>query len=317
MAIPRLLKRGLLVVVGVACVLVLVLQLRQREVAKAEPSQVPAPVAGVRAEGSLVTYPGSQVTLGAEVAGRISELRVEEKDAVRKGQVIAQLDDSEPRAALAEARARISETQAQLHQYEADLRRYQQLRAAGVVSVQAFEQARRDRDTSLARLEEARAQVLRLQRLVTKSRIVSPIDGVVISRMVHPGEIVKEGTPMVVIADLSRVRVEAEVDEYDTSRVQLGAPVTITAEGFDGESWRGTVEDIPDAVVERRLRPQDPGQPVDTRVLRIKVAFAEPTPLKLGQRVELEIGPPEQGQPPPQARSGPRGVRPASENRAR
>jgi multidrug resistance efflux pump len=92
------------------------------------------------------------------------------------------------------------------------------------------------------------------------------------------------------IADLDRLRLEVEVDEYDAGRVALGAPVRITAEGYDGQDWLGKVEDIPDAVTARRLRPQDPARPVDVRVLLVKVALQQATPLKLGQRVEVRIG---------------------------
>jgi HlyD family secretion protein len=88
---------------------------------------------------------------------------------------------------------------------------------------------------------------------------------------------------------LARVRVEAEVDEYDTARVALGARVAIIAEGYTDASWRGTIEEIPDTVVGRRIRPEDPGRPIDARVLPVKIALGEPTPLKLGQRVEVEI----------------------------
>ena len=56
-----------------------------------------------------------------------------------------------------------------------------------------------------------------------------------------------------------------------------------------GRSWRGTVEEVRDSVTPRLLEPQDPARPSDTRVLGVKVAFAEPTPLKLGTTVELEV----------------------------
>ena len=77
-------------------------------------------------------------------------------------------------------------------------------------------------------------------------------------------------------------------DEFDASRVKLGSPVTISAEGFE-PTWRGTIEEIPDSVISRRLKPQDPSKPIDTRVLLVKVALNEPAPLKLGQRVEVRI----------------------------
>lgn len=89
------------------------------------------------------------------------------------------------------------------------------------------------------------------------------------------------------LADLTRTRVEAEI-EFDVVRVALGAPVTISAEGF-GHSWSGIVEEIPDSVISRRLKPQDPSKPIDTRVLLVRVALSERSPLKLGQRVEVQI----------------------------
>jgi HlyD family secretion protein len=77
--------------------------------------------------------------------------------------------------------------------------------------------------------------------------------------------------------------------------VELGSPVTITAEGFGPAKWRGTVEEIPDSVVSRRTRPADPGRPIDARVLPVKIALTEPTPLKLGQRIDVEIASPNPG----------------------
>jgi hypothetical protein len=53
--------------------------------------------------------------------------------------------------------------------------------------------------------------------------------------------------------------------------------------------WRGRVEEIADAVAPRQTRPEDPGRPADTRILLVRIAFLEKTPLKLGQRVEVEI----------------------------
>lgn len=96
------------------------------------------------------------------------------------------------------------------------------------------------------------------------------------------------GRPLMRIADLTRTRVDAEVDEFDAAAMVAGARVTVTAEGYDTR-WAARVEEIPDAVTGRRLKPDDPGRPTDTRILLVKIAFDEPTPLKLGQRVDFEI----------------------------
>ena len=69
----------------------------------------------------------------------------------------------------------------------------------------------------------------------------------------------------------------------------MGRIARVSAEGFQGLTWRGQVDEDPDAVVGRQLRPEDTARPVDTRVLLVKIALLEPTPLKLGQRIEMEI----------------------------
>jgi HlyD family secretion protein len=132
--------------------------------------------------------------------------------------------------------------------------------------------------------------VRRLEASLGKTLITAPISGTVVDRLANQGETVTAGQGLCTLVDLTRLRLEVEVDEFDASRIELGAPVRITAEGYDGKEWRGKVEDIPDTVVSRRLRPQDPSRPVDVRVLLVKVALQEPTPLKLGQRVEVRIG---------------------------
>lgn len=242
----------------------------------------------VAAEGRIVTYPGAEVTVGSDVSGTIDRLSVEEKATVRKGDVIAVIRADDTRAALSVARARVGEADADIRLFEAEVARAKHLWQEDVGSKQAWDKAGRDLDSARARRQSAAAEVRRLEALVGKTVVTAPIDGVVIARHVHAGETIDTGEPIITIANLDRTRVEAEIDEFDTARIRLGAPVEVMAEGF-GRTWRGTIEEIPDTVVNRRIKPQDPSKPIDTRVLLVKVAFSEPTPLKLGQRVEVRI----------------------------
>ncbi|HEX7152584.1 MAG TPA: efflux RND transporter periplasmic adaptor subunit [Thermoanaerobaculia bacterium] len=242
----------------------------------------------VVAEGRLVAYPGAEVTVGSDVAGTLESLAVVEKDRVRKGQTIAIVKADDLRAALGEARARVGEAEADIRLYESEVARAKSLFHEDVGSRQAWEKAERDLDAARARRASAVAEVRRLDAVLAKTVITAPIDGVVITRHVHAGESVESGAPLLTIANLDKTRVEAEIDEYDAARVRLGGEASIAAEGYE-ESWPGTIEEIPDAVVNRRLKPQDPSKPIDTRVLLVKIAFDEKTPLKLGQRVEVRI----------------------------
>jgi RND family efflux transporter MFP subunit len=247
-----------------------------------------AEIPRIVAEGRVVTYPGSEITVGSDVAGTIERLNVDEKQTVHAGDVLAVIKADDTRAALSVARARVGEADADIRLFEAEVARAQHLFREDVGSKQAWDKADRDLDSARARRSSAGAEVRRLEALVEKTVITSPIDGIVITRHSHAGETIDVGDPIVTVADLKKVRVEAEIDEFDTARIRLGAPVAVSAEGF-GRTWRGTIEEIPDSVVNRRLNPQDPSKPIDTRVLLVKVAFAEATPLKLGQRVDVRI----------------------------
>jgi len=249
----------------------------------------PARPAQVAADGRVVTYPGGEVVVGAERAGRVVRLLVDEGDVVKKGQLLAELENDALRAALEESRARVTEAEAEARLAELTLQRREDLARERIVAAHDLDQARRDLDMARARVETARAAVARGEAQLRETRIVAPIAGTVTARHAQAGEMLEIGKRVVTLADLGRLRIEAEADEADAASLALGAPVQIRADGFPGRSWTGRVEEIPESVTLRRLKPQDPGRPTDTRVLAVKVAFAEPTPLKLGTTVELRI----------------------------
>ena len=243
----------------------------------------------IRAEGRLVTYPGGQVVVGTDVGGRLRAFPVTEKMRVKKGDLIAEIDADEQRAALAEARRRVTEADVDMKYFDTELARSERLLAASAIAAAAADRTAHDRDGARARRDVAIATAQRLATVVEKARVVSPIDGTIIWRYREAGETLAPGAELVTIADLEKTRIEAEVDEYDAGRIALGSPVTIFAEGYADASWKGRVEEIPDAVSSRRLKPQDPARPTDTRILLVKIAVGTPIPVKLGQRVEVEI----------------------------
>ena len=241
------------------------------------------------AEGRVVAYPGAEVVVGTEVAGP-------DRPADREGEVGRPRGRPDRRVELGRPAGLTCRVRRASRRGRGG---YPLLRSRGPPRPALLAKnatAPQNLDVNLRGLELARARRSaaiasrdRLDALIAKTRITAPIDGVVTARHVQAGEIAEPGTAVVTIADLNRLRIEAEVDEFDTARVALGPPVTITAEGYGPTKWRGTVEEIPDSVVGRRTRPADPGRPIDARVLPVKIALTEPTPLKLGQRIDVEI----------------------------
>jgi len=243
----------------------------------------------IRAEGRLVAYPGALVTVGTDIGGTLRSLPVFEKTPVKKGDLLAEIDAAEQKAAYAEALARMKEAEVDMKLFDVELQRARHLFATGAAAQDAVDRSEHDLAGASARKDTAAATAWRLGTIVGKTRITAPIDGVVTERLAEPGQTVSQGSALVTLCDLKRTRIEAEVDEYDAMRVALGAEATITVEGSEGRLWKGKVEEIPDTVTSRRIKPEDPGRPTDARVLPVKIALVEETPIKLGQRVEVEI----------------------------
>jgi RND family efflux transporter MFP subunit len=243
----------------------------------------------VNGEGRVAAYPGCDVVVSAEMEARIVKMLIQEKDHVKKGQLLAELSSDEYAAAVAEAQAHQAESAEEVTYLSLDRERIERLWKVRSASKELLDRTLRDLSMATARRDMWGASARRNAAILAKTRIVAPIDGVVVSRDADAGEMVlREGT-ICRIVDLSRVRVEAEIDEFDALRVPVGAQVRVTAAGNPGRDWPATVEEVPDAISQRKLKPQDPARPTDANILLAKIRFDGTTPLKLGQRVELEV----------------------------
>ena len=182
------------------------------------------PLAGrITAEGRVVAYPGAEVTVGTEVLGTIINMPALEKAAVRKGDLLVELRADDVRASLREAHFRLIEAEAGLRFCEPAPSWTESSPAPTGKAPQAADHRAEEHAAAVARRDAAKAAVDRLEAEAAKYRITAPIDGVVIARHVDPGETVTPGSPLVTIVDLSRLRVEAEVDEFDIAGVALSA----------------------------------------------------------------------------------------------
>ena len=198
------------------------------------------------------TYARSRAAVGAKIIGRITELRVDEGDSVRKGQVIAVLDSADIQAGVRRAETALLEAKARLADAEREEARQRRMVEAEVAptadldaAVTALEIARAQVGTAEAQLESSQAQ---LEYTV----LTSPIDGVVIERNVEVGEMVAPGgftsqqsTGAVVrIADPTSLEVEADINESFIARLQLGQPATIKVDAVPDQSYSGSLRQI-------------------------------------------------------------------------
>jgi membrane fusion protein (multidrug efflux system) len=179
-----------------------------------------------QAVGSLRSRQG--VVLRPEVSGRIAKLGFSDGQAVRRGQLLVQLDDTLQQAQLKQAQAQASIARTNLN-------RNRDLSGQGFVSQSAVDQ-------SAAALEVAEAQVALAQAQLARMRILAPFDAVAGIRSVDLGDYVKDGADLVNIEDLSQVWLDFRLPERFIARVKPGQAVDVTLDAIPGRRFTGKIE---------------------------------------------------------------------------
>jgi HlyD family secretion protein len=153
--------------------------------------------------------------------------------------------------------------------------------------------AAREEDKSRAESEvaRARADLGEARALLEKTTIRSPIRGVVLRKHLRTGEAVAEGVPVVTVADVSRLRVRADVDESDVARVRLGQRAYVTAAAYRGQKFWGRVVRIGQVLGRKNFRTNEPSERVDTKILEVLIEMEGRPQLPVGLRVDAFLLP--------------------------
>ena len=213
-------------------------------------------------EASGPINPVNTTEVGALVSGEILKIYVDYNSEVKKGDLLAVIDQTQILAQLAEARASLSSAKENLSSSEVSYRlakknyeRYQSLYEKGYVSQVNLEEYELAYVNAKSALNNAQASVVRAQSNVetaekdlSNTKIVSPIDGVVLTRKVSEGQTITAGfsTPelFVVAQDLTKMQIEAKVSEADIVKIQAGQAAEFTLDGYVGEKFKGTVRQV-------------------------------------------------------------------------
>lgn len=172
----------------------------------------------------------NDVMVTSETQGRIKQIFVEVGDYKQAGAVLAQVDDELKRASLVTAEVNLQKAQD-------DVKRYEQLYQDKAISEQQIETAR------LA-VRAAEAQVTTAQRLLRDTRITAPISGVVTARPASLGATIQNGTPIVNIVDISRLKVKVNLPENDVFRLHVGDRVDVSTDIYPSVTFEGRVQSV-------------------------------------------------------------------------
>jgi HlyD family secretion protein len=262
----RLLGWGLVLLVLVAGALALARLQSSRskpvvhyETAAVQRGSVAAKVTATGTLSALVT-----VQVGSQVSGRIASLSADFESVVKKGQVIATIDQSLFRAAVTQARANYDSSRAAVEHAEAQevnadkqFARAKELLAQDVMSRTDYDvaqatagSAKADVSAARANVEQAAASLAQAELNLKYTTIVSPIDGVVISRNVDVGQTVaaafQSPTLFTIAQDLTHMQVDTNVAEADVGKIRNGMAVSFTVDAYPDRSFPGVVRQVRD-----------------------------------------------------------------------
>ena len=204
----------------------------------------------------------STVTVGSQVSGQLTEVLVDFNSKVKKGQIIARIDPATYETQIVQGNAQIASAQAQLKQYEATLtnatlvwQRNARLGQQKLVAQSDVDQSRAAMLQAQAQVESAKASIrqqtastqttrLNLDRTVIRS----PVDGVVLTRAIEPGQTVAASlqapTLFTIAEDLSKMKIQLTVDESDIGQVKAGQNVNFTVDAFPNRQFAGVVSQV-------------------------------------------------------------------------
>ena len=267
-------------------------------------------VSVVSASGEV--KPKKFVNVSANVSGRITELRVKEGDAVRRGQILARIDstryeagEQQSAAALQAAKADLSRADADLEMSRQNFERIKKMQQEKLISDQVYDQADAEIKMKAAAVEAQKRRINQGEAALASNRddlekttVVAPMDGVVTSLQKEEGETVIGAvsfspTVIMTVGDLSAYEVEILVDETDIRHVHLGQEAEVRVDALEGVKIKGEVTEIGSSAIPRGVSQQQAAQQTTANVAKdFKVAVTlkdPPGTLRSGLNATAEI----------------------------
>lgn len=232
-----------------------------REAAKFKEMPVERGTFEILVTANGIVKPIDRVEVKSKASGQIVELPVEQGDFVKSGALIARLDQKDERTAVEQARANLDIAEAELKQAKRNYDRRDQLFQKGLVSEEELGAIELALATANGKLVQAKTTLERAEERLREAVVRAPIDGVILQKYVEEGQIIASGvsnvgggTPIVDIADMNAVHVEAGIDEIDIGKIKEGQKALIMADAFPQMKFKGEIVRIsPEARVEQNV----------------------------------------------------------------
>lgn len=251
---------AILIILALAVSLILILSGSKKQKFKTVKVQRGEIVQTVRATGNV--NPVTTIIIGTRVSGTIVAIYVDYNSKVKKGQLIAQIDPTpfenelrQSEAELSNAKASLFKAEITMKDAERTLKRKQELFKRELISRSELDDAETAYGTARAQYEIALAQVKRAEAGLNQAktnlgytRIISPVDGIIIAKNVEVGQTVAASfqtpTLFTVAPDLTKMQIDTNVDEADISKIKVGMEATFSVDSYPDRKFKGTVSQI-------------------------------------------------------------------------
>jgi len=188
-----------------------------------------------------------EIPIRSKLLARVVEVNIAAGQAVRTGDVLVQLDDTDLRAKLEQANAAVVSSEALRSQAASDQQRNASLLESKAISRQEYEKSETALRAAEAELERAQEAVKEMQATLDWATIRSPIDGTVVDKQVDAGEMVVPGQPLAKLFDPKRMQLVANVRESLTHQLRVGQDIDVRIEGLDKQCSGLVSEIVPEA----------------------------------------------------------------------
>ncbi|MDR2058234.1 MAG: efflux RND transporter periplasmic adaptor subunit [Dysgonamonadaceae bacterium] len=214
--------------------------------------------------------PVDKVEVGTQVSGVIEKIFVDYNSQVKKGQLLAEIDKSTLIEQVTQAEASVTSAESDLKYAQQNYNRVKQLYDVKAATEASYEETVNRLAQAKTSLAKAKANLHQAQVNLSYAEIYSPIDGIILDRSVEQGQTVAASfntpTLFTIANDLTKMQVEADVDEADIGHVRLGQPVRFTVDAYSDDTFDGIVNQI-------RLQPT-----VTNNVVTYTVIVSAPNP---------------------------------------
>ena len=215
-------------------------------VVSAQPAKMGSIANVVTATGTI--EPIQQVEVGTQVSGEVKKVYVDYNSQVKAGQLIAELDKTNLKVSVSEAQISYEKALNELNYIKKNYERQKSLYADKLISEADFDEISYKYNNAKSSLTQSKASLDKAKTNLGYADIYSPVDGVVLSKSIEEGQTVAASfntpTLFTIAQDLTKMQVEADIDEADIGQIKVGQRVTFTVDAFQNDVFNGKVVQV-------------------------------------------------------------------------